>query len=334
VRDSIEAFGGDPGNVTVFGESAGGMSVGTLLALPAAQGLFHRAIPQSGAGHNATSAEKAAGIAAAVLDELGTGRHSVAELQSVPAEQLLAAQDAVSARMMAAGDGLPFQPVVDGEVLPQRPIDAIAAGSADDVTVLTGTNLDEMRLFTMFDPALANLEEARLVARATTLFGSEERGRAALDVYRESRPGATPLELWSAVESDHVFRIPAIRLAEALAGRGRPSFMYLFTWPTPVFGGQLRSCHALEIPFVFGNLDAAGVPMFTGPATDEVRDLSVSMHEAWGAFARDGKPGTDEAPSWPAYDGDARPTMVFGTPAPEVVDDPAGDERRLWEGLL
>jgi para-nitrobenzyl esterase len=331
VRDNIAAFGGDPGNVTIFGESAGAMSVGTLLALPAADGLFHRAILQSGAGHNALPAEQAAGNTRLLLDELGIDPAHASSLVDVPVDRLLAAQGTVVERTWESG--MAFQPVVDGTALPQRPIEAIAAGASKHVAVMTGTNLDEMRLFTIMDPNLATLDDAALLGRATTLFGSEEAAAAAIADYRSARQNDSVTDIWSAIESDHVFRVPAIRLAEKRAGGPAPTYEYLFTWATPAFGGQLRSCHALEIPFVFNALDAAGAALFTGPASPDMRALAATMHEAWASFARDGEPKASDLPAWPAYTVGERATMIFDV-EPHVEQDPAPAERRLWETVL
>jgi len=203
-------------------------------------------------------------------------------------------------------------------VLLEAPRDAIAAGSAAGVHLLTGTNEHEMTLFQILDPTLSDLDDAEMVKR---LRPWADEPAALLHAYRAASPEASAPAIWLALTTDGVFRIPAIRLAEAQLPHG-PVWMYLFTWETPAFGGMLRSTHALEIPFVFDNLDrnTEGVTG-NGPERQGIAD---AMHHAWIAFARDGDPG------WPAYDGIRRATMRFDQ-TPEVLDDPEGRERRAWE---
>ena len=320
VRDNIEAFGGNPDDVTIFGESAGAMSVGTLLGTPGATGLFHRAILQSGAASFATERTDANAVSDRLMATAGV--MTVAELVDLPAEALLEAQQKM---ITATGTlELPFRPVVDGTVLPANPLDTIASGATGDVPILIGTNLDETTLFLVLDPTLAALDESGLIDRATTMFG--DHGVGAVAHYRRNRPDATLHDVLVAITSDGVFRIPAIRLAEAQVRQGRPVYSYLFTWATPVFGGALRSAHALEIPFVFDNLDQPGVEFLTGTG-DERAALATTMHEAWIRFARTGNAG------WPAYDLDQRATQTFDGFDHPVVGDPAGDERAIWEGV-
>jgi para-nitrobenzyl esterase len=327
VQANIEAFGGDAGNVTIFGESAGGMSVGTLLGAPGARGLFHKAIPESGAAHNASPAAHAHTITQQVLAELDVA--TVAELQAVPAERLLEVQQHFVEGTFGDLDGaagsavrLPFQPVVDGVTLPSSPLDAVAAGNAAGIPVLIGTNLDEWRLFQFLDQS--PVDEDVLERRFAKMFGDAAEADA---VYRDALPDAPPSDRFGAAVTDLVFRQPSYRLAEALLGQGSAVYSYLFTWATPAMGGILGSCHGLEVPFVFGNLSPDGLGFLLGdqPPTSLV-DI---VQGAWLAFARTGDPSHDGVGTWPTYDTDARPTMRLDV-TPAVIEDPEAGRRRFW----
>jgi para-nitrobenzyl esterase len=317
VRDCIAAFGGNPRDVTVFGESAGGNSVATMLAMPTARGLFHKAIAQSAAGAWVSTRERAADVARRTIDELGVRARDVDALRALPTDRLLRAGPSMNDEAMGEGGGLPWQPVVDDVALFALPIDAVGAGAAAGVRLLTGTNEHEMTLFQILDPTLADLDDAGMANRLRPWADDSE---SIVRAYRAAAPDASTKDIWLAVATDAVFRIPAVRLAEAQLAHG-PAWMYRFTWESPAFGGLLRSSHGIEIPFVFDNLDhnTEGV-LGTGPERQTVAD---AMHRAWIAFARTGDPG------WPAYDETRRATMRFDRET-EVLDDPGAAQRRAW----
>src|SRR5829696_4672606 len=312
VQENVAAFGGDPDNVTIFGESAGGMSVGTLLGTPSARGLFHKAIPQSGAAHNASPLGHAAEIAQQFLTSPGLA--GIEELLAMPVDALITAQQEFTNRFftgidaqMSAGANvrLPFQPVVDGRLLDGRPIDNIASGNAAGIPVLLGTCRDEWNLFRFMDQT--EVDEHVLEERLAKIFDDPA---AAIAVYRSAFPNGSPSDLFGASVTDLVFRQPAIRLAETLVAQSSPTYNYLFTWATPAFGGMLGACHALDVSFTFGNLGSEGMGFLLG--LEPPRALADAMQDAWLAFARTGDPSNELMGEWPRYDLDERRTMELG----------------------
>ena len=319
VKDNIANFGGDAGNVTIFGESAGGGSVVALLAMPSAAGLFHKAIAQSASFGQFRSRERALAAGQQLLTALGIDPSQPHELLERSTVEILAAQVAVE----AWPDGITgYAPTPDGVVLPDDVLSAIDNGTAaPHVPVMFGSNLDEMRLFTAFDPANAALDEAAVRLRVSAEIGGADCD-GLVDAYRAARPGATWGQIASTIGTEHTFHQPAIRAASARSDHGYPTWMYRFTWQSPAFGGVLGASHAMEIPFVFGTLGHPGATLLTGDAEDR-NVVSAAMQRAWLAFAHLGNPG------WARYATSDRQTMVFDREC-AVQADPEGDLRTMW----
>lgn len=330
VRDNIGSFGGDPGNVTIFGESGGGGKVSALSAMPAARGLFHRAAIQSGAAIRFSTRERAAALAEAALKDLGIARANLAALHEMPTERLIAAivpaKQAVGRPPLPLLDRYDFGPVVDGADVPVQPCDPDAPALADDIPLLIGDTKDEATRFLVDDDAVWNrtLTDAELQRRLAALAGAE--GGRVLDLYRSRDPGANPAELLIAVATGAQFWVRSVLYAERKAARGRaPVFMYSLAWETPVLGGRLKAPHALDLPFVFDTTEIADATRGAPGA----RELAAVVSASWAAFARSGNPGTPDLPEWRPYDATARSVMVFDTEC-RTVRDPDPEARLLW----
>jgi para-nitrobenzyl esterase len=332
VRSNIAAFGGDPDAVTIAGESAGAYSVANLLAMPEARGLFHRAIAQSGARLERGSGDPMR-FSRALRRALEVSDEQLEVLWDVPAERVLAAQQAAAASETGGGAINTFSPVHDGDTLPLPLHEAIPSGETARVPLLIGTNRDEMNLF--LGDALKKLNEPiaepkLFEALAGLVPGTPEpRLRALLDVYRRSRSARdlphSDRALLAAISTDALWRVPSFRFAEAHRAHQPATFQYLFTYPSPAMRGALGAFHGLELPFVFGTLDAPGQALLAGSG-EPVQQLSERMMQAWIAFVRTGEPG------WPAYDQVRRPTLVFDLQS-TLEHAPYDDERAAWDEL-
>jgi para-nitrobenzyl esterase len=314
VRDNIAAFGGDPSRVMIFGQSGGGSKTSALLATPAAKGLFHRAIVQSGSTLRLVDEEAAAKSADLLLKKLGIARTQIADIQRVSWEQLLQAQTEAT--------GAAFTPVMDGKYLPHHPFDPAAPAESRDVPVIISTTLEDAALrLTNFD-----LTEAGL----TTVLNERFKGKAAeiLALYKPGTAGKTPFLVQAQVFTDTQARSRAITQAERKAAAGgAPAYMYIWEWATPAFDGKHGAVHGHDVDASF-NLYRNGI---CGTGEKAGRTLAKRIASTFVAFAKTGNPDNDQIPHWPAYDASTRATMVFDTDT-RVVNDPRSAIRKYWSG--
>jgi para-nitrobenzyl esterase len=327
VRDNIGGFGGDPGNVTIFGQSGGGSKVSNLMAMPSAKGLFHKAIVESGSALRMPGPDTAAKSTERILKVLGVQKGNVDRLQMLPMEQLIEAVRTAS----KTGGALPLTPVVDGRALTRHPFDPDAPAQTAAVPMLIGTCMTETTLLIgARDPTTFSLDEAGLRSRVKAFYRtSEPEADRVIDVYRKNRPGASPSLLFFLITSDRT-RTNAIAQAERKAAQGAaPAYMYLFAWETPVLGGRIHTPHDTEMLFVFDNVHTAPGLLGTGK---DLQPLADKTSGAWAAFARSGNP-SQPGLAWPAYTPAARATMVFDRET-RVVNDPSRDERVAVQKLV
>jgi para-nitrobenzyl esterase len=327
VHDNIAAFGGDPDNVMIFGESGGGAKVCTLLAMPAARGLFHRAAMQSGLALRLNTREQADELTKAMLTELEITPDRIDELQTMPVNRLLEAM----AKIIGTDRTIQFSPVVDGKIIPAHPFSPVTTPLAETIPMLVGCNMHEQSFMSISagDEDAFNLDEAGLRQRVVDLIGEENTTRV-IETYRKLHPDKSLSELYFLLSTDRWMRMGSIMLAERKYKQGKaPVYLYLFAWRSPALGGKMGSPHTVEIPFVFDNTDIPKVMTTGGP---EVKELAAKVSEAWIQFARSGNPNHEGLPDWPAYTTEERATMVFDNTC-RVVNDYGSEERKLWEDI-
>jgi para-nitrobenzyl esterase len=320
VRDNIVRFGGDPGNVMIFGQSGGGRKVATLLAMPSAKGLFHRAIIESGATLKLVEREQGARVAHELISTLGIAKGQPRDLQKVPLDKVMAAYFQVVRRMNVDQMTQGFSPLVDGRFIPQHPFHPVASSVSADVPLMLGSTRTE--LTSSAQPGDFELSDSDMRNRIRALLGAH--ADRAIQVYQKANPGASPSDLYFLIASDHRYSGPVMKIAERRAALGKgPVYLYYFRWETPAEGGRLKSPHTIEIPFAFDNVKAATRLTGGGPAAMALAD---KVSDAWIAFARSGNPNTPKLPRWTPFNATDRPTMVIDNES-KLVNDPIREQR-------
>lgn len=339
IRDNIEAFGGDPNSVTIFGESAGGISVLTLITMPAAKGLFHRVISQSAPILDPTPTIRSTEN---LFHELGIRVGDIDSLRKISANKLIDAQNKSIAKAEKRGDSelMHFRPSIDGNILPIHPLEALKKGVGKSIDLIIGHNLEEAKLFTVFDPRMSKLNQQGLekivIAGLNKIGVDKNKCLELIETYRKLRKERAfpvePIDLLNAILTDFLFRIPEIRWAEEHHKSNKNTYMYTFTWPSPAFGGKLGVCHVAELPFVFGTLHLPKVDLFFGKGS-EANTLSQRMIKWWTQFAHSGNPNNNNPPTWLTYDTKNRTTMFMGKEF-KIVNAPFDKERTAWDRLI
>lgn len=346
VQKNIASFGGNADDVTVFGESAGAMSIATLLACPDAKGLFHKAIVQSGAADQALTRGEATEIAASFLKTLDINPNQPEKLWQLTAKEIVKAQrhclklsyDRGVFNQPVLQTGLTLVPTIDGTILPQSPLASLKQGESKHIPIMMGCTREEWHFFQRMPGADGMLTSGAgkemskhdlIKLCETTLPGMGERMANHYEkVIKELKESATYNDIYSAFESDRIFRIPTLRMGEAQSEHSDNVYMFQFDWDQGMFG----ACHASDIPFVFGNTDEGAGQFLTG-GSEKAKKLSSVVQSCWLAFARSADPSTDLVGKWPAFDKEHRHTMSFDATT-KLVSNPFEATQEIWEGVL
>jgi para-nitrobenzyl esterase len=334
VRDNIANFGGDPNTVMIFGQSGGGGKVSTLLAMPSAKGLFHRAAVQSGSMLRVAEPQDSFKLADAVLRELGISRDNVGQLQSIAYDHLLTAALTAQAKASPRSPGPPnfrnmarqlgWAPVVDENVVPRQPFDPDAPSISAEVPLLVGTVLNEF-VNGIGHPDAFSMTDQQLSERVTSVFGA--RSKDIIDAVRECFPHSRPFQIYSVAMASSV-RDNAVKQAQLKAASGKaPAYLYWFQWQTPILDGRPMAFHCAELSFCFDNTDRCETMTGGGP---RARALAAKVSDAWISFARRGNPNHKGLPHWSGVTAEALPTMIFDDDC-RSLNNPDGRTRKLIE---
>ncbi|RYD64642.1 MAG: carboxylesterase/lipase family protein [Sphingomonadales bacterium] len=317
VRKNIARFGGDPGNVTVFGQSGGGGKISSLLAMPAAKGLFAKAIIESGSDPYSRTVEESIAVRDKVLAAAGLKPGEVRKLRDLPTEKLT--------ELFAKVGILSYGPVLDAVVQPTHPYGPVPNPVSADVPLLLGTTRDEATSVLAADPNWPMLDDARLGMFAMALTGPDF-AQEAVALYRKLAPADRPMHLLARIMTDKMFTQTAAVLADRKAAQPAPVYKYRIDWRSPVLGGDLRSPHGVEIPFLFDSLKPGDRLVGNGASQARMTEL---VRSSFAAFARSGNPSISGHPAWPRYDSKLRATYIFDDP-PSVIHDPDPELRAFW----
>ena len=328
IQNNIERFGGDPNNVTIIGQSGGARKVSTLLTMPSAKGLFHRAVIMSGSALQLVERDDAARATRELVAELGLTRPTIADLQALPIDRLMGAYFATVAKLNTERFGRSFEPAVDGTAITQHPFHPSASAVSADVPVMfshtsgEATFRAEERLYSLDEAGMRREIQGRLGTKADAIIA----------LYRQLYPGSTPSDLYFLIASDHQYGGATTKAAERRAALGRgPAYLYYWTWESPVEGGKYRAQHTIDIAFAFDNVEASRLTAGVAGA----QALADQVSEAFIAFFRSGDPNTPKSrlPAWPKFEPDNRPTLVFSS-TPELRNDPIREQRlAIWEAM-